>query len=84
MQTLLMTARGIMPAARIIPAPMAQNRNAMSSGSLMAVRKRTMERAPTIPRDRTTLEVTARMTVAVIMVKAIRVVPKPAEYITPR
>ena len=51
MLTLLMTARGIMPAASIIPAPMAQNRNAMSSGSLMAVRKRTMERAPTKGQD---------------------------------
>ena len=49
----------------------------------MAVRKRTMDSAPTMPRDRTTLEVTARMTCAVIMVRAISVTPKEEEYITP-
>ena len=52
-------------------------------GSLMAVRKRTMERAPTMPRDSTTLEVTARMTKVEIMVRATSVTPKPAEHITP-
>lgn len=41
--------------ASIIPTTIDQNRNAISSGSLIAVRKRTMDSAPTIP---TTLEVT--------------------------
>ena len=68
----------------MMPAPIDQNKKAISSGSLMAVRKRTIERAPTMPRDRTTLEVTARITIEVIMVSAISVVPKPEEYITPR
>ena len=72
-----------MPAARTMPTAMDQNRNAMSKGSLMAVRKRTMDRAPTIPRDRTTLLVTARITTVVIMVRATRVTPKEDEYITP-
>ena len=55
----------------------------MSSGSLMAVRKRTMDRATTMPRDSTTLEVTARITSVVIIVRATRVTPKLEEYITP-
>ena len=49
----------------------------------MAVRKRTIESAPTIPSESTTFEVTARITVAVIIVRAISVVPKLDEYITP-
>ena len=52
-------------------------------GSLIAARKRTMERAPTILRESTTLEVTAKITTVVIMVSAINVVPKLEEYITP-
>ena len=83
MMTLPMTASGIIPAARMMPAAIDQNRKAMSRGSLMAVRKRTMDRAPTMPRERTTLEVTARMTWEVIMVRAISVVPKDEEYMTP-
>ena len=83
MSTLPKTARGIIPAASTIPAAMAQNRKAMSSGSLMAVRKRTMDRAPTIPRDSTTLDVTARITRVVIIVSATRVTPKLEEYMTP-
>ena len=77
------TARGIKPAASTMPTAIAQNRNAMSSGSLIAVRKRTMLRAPTMPRDSTTFEVTARMTTVVIMVSAISVTPKLEEYMTP-
>ena len=77
------TASGIIPAASTIPAAIAQNKNAISSGSLIAVRKRTMERAPTIPSDRTALLVTARMTTVVIIVRATSVTPKLAEYITP-
>ena len=49
----------------------------------MAVRKRTMDSAPTMPSDRTTLLVTARMTTVVIMVRATRVTPKEEEYMTP-
>ena len=77
------TASGIIPAARTMPTAIDQNRKAMSSGSLMAVRKRTIESAPTIPSESTTLLVTARMTTVVIIVRATRVVPKLAEYITP-
>ena len=83
MSTLPMTARGIMPAARTMPAAMDQKRNAMSSGSLIAVLNRTMDSAPTMPRERTTLEVTARMTRVVMRVSATRVTPKLAEYMTP-
>ena len=45
MNTLPNTANGIIPAASTMPAAMDQNRNAMSSGSLMAVRKRTIDKA---------------------------------------
>ena len=77
------TARGISPAARTMPAAMDQKRNAISRGSLIAVRKRTMDSAPTMPRLSTTLLVTARITSVVIIVSAIRVTPKLEEYITP-
>ena len=83
MNTLPNTARGIMPAARTMPAAMAQKRKAMSRGSLMAVRKRTMDRAPTMPRESTTLEVTARITKVEIMVRPTNVTPKLEEYMTP-
>ncbi len=43
------TASGIMPAPITIPTARDQNRKTISMGSLIAVRKRTMERAPTIP-----------------------------------
>jgi hypothetical protein len=49
----------------------------------MAVRKRTMDNAPTIPRDSTKFDVTARMMRVVIMVIAIMETPKAAEYMTP-
>jgi hypothetical protein len=42
-----------------------------------------MDNAPTIPRESTTLEVTAKITRVVIIVSATRVVPKLEEYITP-
>ena len=77
------TARGIQPAARTIPAAMDQNKKTISEGSLIAARKRTIDRAPTIPRDRTTLEVTARISRAVIMHRATKVMPKLAEYRIP-
>ena len=62
---------------------MAQNRKAISMGSLMAVLKRTMDRAPTMPRESTTLEVTASITMVVIIVMAISAPPKAWENITP-
>ena len=49
----------------------------------MAVLKRTMDRAPTIPRDRMMFDVIARIIRVVIMVMAIIETPKDAEYITP-
>ena len=55
----------------------------MSMGSLMAVRNRTMDRAPTIPRESTTLLDTARISRVVISARAMRVTPKLGEYITP-
>ena len=71
------------PAARTMPAAMHQKRKTMSSGSLTGVRKRTMDRAPTMPRDRSTLLETARITRVVTSVRATRVAPKLAEYMTP-
>ena len=65
-----MTASGMKPAASTMPAAIDQKRNARSSGSLMAVRKRTMDSAPTMPSDSTTFDVTARMTSVVIIVSA--------------
>ncbi len=50
---------------------------------LIAVLNLTIDNAPTMPKDSTTLEVTARITTVVIMVRAISVTPKPEEYITP-
>ena len=47
-----------------------------TSGSFIAVRKRTIESAPTIPSESTTLLVTARITTVVMSVSATRVVPK--------
>ena len=81
--TLPNTASGIIPAASTIPAAMAQKRKAISRGSLIAVRNLTIDSAPTIPSDSTTLDVTARMTSVVIIVNATSVTPKLEEYITP-
>lgn len=83
MSTLPKIASGMNPAASTMPAAIAQKRKAMSDGSLIAVRKRTIESAPTIPSESTMLLVTARMSSAVIMQRAISVTPKFAEYITP-
>ena len=66
-----------------ILAPVITLMKAVPVASFTAVRKRTMDRAPTMPRDSTTLEVTAMITTVVIMVSAMRVVPKLEEYITP-
>ena len=83
MNKLPMTARGIKPAASTIPTPIDQNKKAISEGSLIAVRKRTIDNAPTIPRESTILLVTAKIRREVIIHKAISVTPKLAEYMTP-
>ncbi len=83
MTALPMTARTMSPAASTMPTAMAQKRKAISSGSLIAARKRTMDSAPTMPRESTTLLVTARMTTVVIIVSATSVTPKLEEYMTP-
>ena len=78
-----MMASGIMPAPMTIPAARDQNRNTISTGSLIAARKRTMDKAPTIPRESTTLEVTAIITSVVTIVIPTSVSARPEEYITP-
>ena len=83
MIALPITASGINPAASTIPAAIAQNKKARSSGSLIAVRNRTIDSAPTIPSESTTFDVTAKITSVVIIVSASSVTPKPLEYITP-
>lgn len=83
MTALPMTARTMSPAASTMPTAMAQKRKAISSGSLIAARKRTMDSAHTMPRESTTLLVTARMTTVVIIVSATSVTPKLEEYMTP-
>ena len=77
------TARGIIPAPTTIPAASAQNKNTISIGSFIAVRKRTIERAPTIPSDSTTFDVTAIITRLVTSASPTRVIANPVEYITP-
>ena len=79
-----MTARGIIPAARIMPTAIDQNRKAISSGSFIAVRKRTIESAPTIPRESMIFDVTARIISVVIRHIAINETPNELLYITPR
>ncbi len=77
------TASGISPAPSTIPMLMAQNRKAISIGSLMAERNLTMDKAPTIPRERTTLELMAIIIRVVIRVRDSRETPKLSEYMTP-
>ncbi|MNC53171.1 hypothetical protein D3C75_1025600 [compost metagenome] len=52
-------------------------------GSLIGVLNRTMESAPTIPRDKTRLEFTAMITIDVTIVMPIREMLKLLEYSTP-
>jgi len=63
-----MTATWASPAPQIMPTLIDQKRNIRSIGSLIAVRKRTMDSAPTMPRDSTTLDCMVRMSDAVITV----------------
>ena len=77
------TASGSRPAPTTMPTARDQKRKTISTGSLMAVRKRMMERAPTMPRDRTTLDVTAMMTRVVTRDRPTKVSAKLLEYMTP-
>ena len=74
-----MIASGIIPAPMTIPTARDQKRKTISTGSLIAVRKRTIERAPTIPRDNTTFDVTAIITSVVTSERPTRVNAKPSE-----
>ncbi len=66
-----------------MPAAIAQKTYTISTGSLMGVLNLTMLRAPTMPRERMMLEVTAMMIRVVIMAMATRETLKLREYITP-
>ena len=76
-------AKGIRPAPKTIPSLIDQNKNAISIGSFIALLKRTIESAPTIPSERTTLEVTPSIINVVINVSASKDIAKVDEYITP-
>ena len=58
-------------APQIMPVLMDQNKNTRSMGSFTAVRNRTMDNAPTIPRDITILDWMVNITAAVITARAI-------------
>ena len=77
------TAKRIRPAAITIPIAMLQNKKTISIGSFMAVLKRTIDNAPTIPKDDTTLLVMDNITKVVIKDNPMREIPKLEEYITP-
>ena len=83
MKMLPKTASGTSPAASTIPTAMLQKRNSMSTGSFIAARNLTMESAPTMPRDRTTLLATVMISMVVIRARPMSVTPKPGEYMTP-
>lgn len=76
---LVSVARGLVLSGILILILPALRREAL----WLAVRKRTMDKAPTMPRLSTTLEVTARITSVVIIVRATSVTPKELEYRTP-
>ena len=78
------TARGINPAASTIPAAMLQNRNAISIGSLIAVRKRTMESAPHHAEREHNIAGHCKDQECRYQVSATRVAPNAAEYISPQ
>ena len=70
--TLPMAAAMNCPTPQQMPQMMAQKMYVVSRASLMAVRKRTMDRAPTMPRDSAMLFPMTVMTVAVSTVSVIR------------
>ena len=76
-------ASGTSPAPKIIPTEIDQNKKAISMGSFMAVLNLTIDSAPTIPKDNTTFDVTAKMTRVVIIDIERSDIPNAAEYITP-
>ena len=53
-----------------------KNKNIKSKGSLMAVRNRTMESAPTIPSDTTMLDCIVRISEAVVIATPAMAIPK--------
>ena len=63
---LMMMAISAIPTPQMMPTAMDQNRNIKSIGSLMAVRNRTIDNAPTMPRDTTMLDWIVRMIAEVI------------------
>jgi len=71
------------PAPAVIPDVIAQNRYRRSIGSLIAVRKRTIDNAPTIPREITILLLIASVTIQVSTVIPTSVTAKLLEKITP-
>ena len=71
------------PAPAVIPDVIAQNRYKRSIGSLIAVRKRTMDNAPTIPSEITTLVLIAKVTIQVSTVIPTRVTANVLEKTTP-
>jgi len=77
------TARGNSPAPSTIPEARDQNKNTKSIGSFIAVLKRTIDNAPTIPSDNTTFDVTASITKVVSTVSATKDTLNGLEYITP-
>ena len=71
------------PAPIVMPPVMAQNRYSRSMGSLIAVRKRTMESAPTIPREITIFVLIASVTIHVRTHIPTSVAAKEREKTTP-
>ena len=65
MTTAAINASRYMPAPVVIPVVMDQNRYNRSIGSLTAVRKRTIDSAPTMPNEMTTLVLMASVTMQV-------------------
>ena len=64
------TATSVMWAPQQIPTAIDQNIKHKSIGSLTAVLKRTIERAPTIPNEITMLDCTAKIIAAVVTARA--------------
>lgn len=72
MTTKAVTVMGIWLAPKPSPKAIAKNRNASSSGSLIAARNRTIDKAPTSPKDNASEDLTTliiSVVVAVIITK---------------
>jgi hypothetical protein len=63
------------PAPEVIPTEMEKNKNPTSRGSLTAVLNRTMDKAPTIPKDRRMLEL------MVITINAVTILTKTSKIL---